>query len=259
MAKLPISIFIITQNEEDRLPKTLAAIKDLTDDIIVVDSGSQDQTQEIAKSYGIKLFFRAWEGFGPQKRYGEQQCQHDWLLNLDADEVITEQFYKELNEFFQKGYQDLYQIGKVKITSVYPHRSKPRLWADYNHYARLYHRQNAGFSNHATWDSVQYGKGQKIYYFKSLIYHYSIRNFSHFIEKENRYTDLQVTKQKAKPYFILILRLFLEFPISFLKAYILRRHFTGGLYGFCLSIFFANARLSRIAKMWETHFFKRKS
>jgi len=69
--KLPISCFIITKNEADRIVSTIRSVSDWVSEVIVVDSGSTDGTQEMAASAGASVTFRAWTGFGPQKRFGE--------------------------------------------------------------------------------------------------------------------------------------------------------------------------------------------
>lgn len=84
----PLSIFIIAQNEADRIGRTIEAAKALSDDIVVVDSGSTDGTQALAEALGARVIVNAWPGYGRQKRFAEEQCRHDWLLNLDADEVV---------------------------------------------------------------------------------------------------------------------------------------------------------------------------
>jgi glycosyltransferase involved in cell wall biosynthesis len=82
---VPLSIFIITKNEVDRLGPTLESVKGLSSDIVVVDSGSTDGTQELAERLGARVIFNPWPGYGLQKQFGEDQCRHDWLLNIDAD------------------------------------------------------------------------------------------------------------------------------------------------------------------------------
>ncbi|MEP6484210.1 MAG: glycosyltransferase [Rudaea sp.] len=77
---LPVSIFIIAQNEIDRIERTIEAIRDLSDDIILVDSGSTDGTPAKAASLGVRVIHKAWQGYGLQKRFAEDQCRYNWLL-----------------------------------------------------------------------------------------------------------------------------------------------------------------------------------
>ena len=96
----PLSIFIIAQNEVDRIGRTIEAARALSDDIILVDSGSTDGTQALAESLGARVIFNAWPGYGQQKRFAEEQCRHDWLLNLDADEVVPPDLAAEIAALF---------------------------------------------------------------------------------------------------------------------------------------------------------------
>src|SRR5215212_11290934 len=100
---LPLSIFIIAKNEADRLPETLRAVRDLTDDLVLVDSGSTDGTQEVAAEIGVRVVYNPWPGYGLQKRFGEDQCRHEWLLNLDADEVVSPELLAEIRALFVHG------------------------------------------------------------------------------------------------------------------------------------------------------------
>jgi len=81
-----ISAVIITKNEIDRIEECIQSILPLTDDIIVVDSGSIDGTQEKAKNLGAKVFDVEWKGFGPTKNYGHTKAKYDWIISIDADE-----------------------------------------------------------------------------------------------------------------------------------------------------------------------------
>ena len=94
--KLPISCFIIALNEADRIEKTIKSVKDLVDEIIVIDSGSTDGTQKLAEDMGCKVFYNKWNGFGPQKRFGEDCSKNKWLLNLDADEYLSDEISDEI-------------------------------------------------------------------------------------------------------------------------------------------------------------------
>ena len=100
---LPLSVFIIAKNEADRIGETIRAVRDLTDDLVVVDSGSTDGTQDVAEELGARVIFNAWPGYGPQKRFAEEQCRHDWLLNLDADEVVPPDLAAEIAALFAAG------------------------------------------------------------------------------------------------------------------------------------------------------------
>ena len=97
---MTISVVLITQNEEANLPRTLESVMPLVRDgrgeIIIVDSGSTDRTLEIARSYGAKIFSEPWKGFAAQKNSAMDKVTCDWLLQLDADEVLGPELAKEI-------------------------------------------------------------------------------------------------------------------------------------------------------------------
>lgn len=93
-----LSVAIITLNEEEKLASCLASIKDLADEIIVVDSGSQDKTVEIAKSFGAKLFTRKFDNFADQKNWAASKASGEWILSIDADEVIPPKLAEEIKK-----------------------------------------------------------------------------------------------------------------------------------------------------------------
>jgi glycosyltransferase involved in cell wall biosynthesis len=86
--KLPLSVAIITKNEEERLPACLRSVS-FADDIVVVDSGSTDKTIEIARDFGCRVFVENWKGYGPQKNSAVEKCSREWVLLIDADERIA--------------------------------------------------------------------------------------------------------------------------------------------------------------------------
>lgn len=83
-----ISVFIIAQDEEKRLPATLAAARKVSDDIVVVDSGSTDRTIEVAQSFGARTAYHPWETICIQKHFAQELCREKWVLSLDADEEL---------------------------------------------------------------------------------------------------------------------------------------------------------------------------
>lgn len=121
---LPLSVFIIARNEADRLGATIRAVRDLTDDLIVVDSGSTDGTQALAESLGARVIHHDWPGYGPQKRFAEEQCRHAWLLNLDADEVVPDTLAGEIRALFAKG-EPAHPAWRIGIAEIFPGEAKP--------------------------------------------------------------------------------------------------------------------------------------
>ena len=84
---IPVSIVIIARNEAAIIARTLQPLQFITDDVIVVDSGSTDGTQDIVRSYGFNLIETSWDGYGPNKNKGIDTAKYDWILSIDADEI----------------------------------------------------------------------------------------------------------------------------------------------------------------------------
>jgi glycosyltransferase involved in cell wall biosynthesis len=250
--KLPLSVFIIAKNEADRIHLPIASTRELVDEIIVIDSGSTDGTMEIAKKLGAdKVVFNEWQGYGPQKVYGETLCRNDWLLNLDADEAISPELAQELRGLFANGKPApaLYAINNIM---VFPHETKPRRFSPSHHFVRLYDRRVAGFKDSTVHDSVV-AKGAElpVVRLKQPILHSGFRNYRHMIEKMNFYSDMQAEDMFRRGKKVGALRLVLEAPVMFFKAYFGRGYWRFGIEGYVHSLFYAFARTMRLAKLKE--------
>lgn len=247
---LPLSIFIIARDEADRIGRTIDAVRDLTDDLVVVDSGSSDETREIAAEKGARVIVNPWPGYGPQKRFAEEQCRHTWLLNVDADEVVPPALAQEISALFQgSGPQaDGYRIS---IAEVFPGEGEPHPLAYSLAPVRLYRKDKGRYSPSTVHDRVVFSPGARIKRLKVKIHHFSVRSLGEQLAKLNNYTDAQVDDLMARGERPSVLRLVFEFPAAFLKAYIGRRHFVRGVYGFMTAMNIAIYRHLRIAKHME--------
>jgi glycosyltransferase involved in cell wall biosynthesis len=244
--KAPLSVFVITRNEEARLARTLAAVA-WADQVVVVDSGSTDRTREIARAAGAEVHERAWEGYGPQKAYAESLCRNPWLLNVDADEVVTPALAAEITALLARGCPA--GAFRVRILNVYPGRDRPRWIANDYNVVRLYHRDVARYRPHPLFDRVEADvvPGQ----LRAPIHHFALLSWAHFVDKENRYSSFAAETAPQRPRRALLLRLPVEMPLAFLRFYLLRRHVTGGWPGFVFALAASFARALRIAKMLE--------
>ena len=112
MGKLPLSVAIITYNEEDIIGRTLDSVKDIASEIIVVDSHSTDRTREIAQSYGAKVYVEDWKGYASQMNSALEKCTQEWILFLDADEVVSEQLKESIKKELKNPKADGYLINR---------------------------------------------------------------------------------------------------------------------------------------------------
>ncbi len=242
-----LSVFLITKNEEQRLDKTLKAIKPIADEIIILDSGSTDQTRQIAEAHNAKFSTRPFDGFGQQKHAAQELCSHNWVLNLDADEVVTADLREEITEFLKNPEMSAHYDGaEMRIVNVLPQEQKPRPFARTYHRIRLYNKNKLGFPRHSTFDNINRRPAYKIHNFKHIIHHYSFLNLPELEAKMRERAIFYFNEEKRGSQLKNILRLPFEFIISFFKAYFLRGHITGGLYGLGNSYIYAKYRHIRI-------------
>lgn len=247
---LPLSIFIIAKDEADRIGAAIEAVRELSDDIIVVDSGSTDQTISIAESLGARVIFNAWPGYGLQKQFGEDQCRHSWMLNIDADEVVPAELADNIRALFAGG--EPQPAGyRIRIAEVFPGERAPHRWAYALNPVRLYHRSVGRYSPSPVHDRVVMAAGASVHSLKGIVAHYSVRSLGDQLAKLNAYADAQAANMAARGEGVTRIRMFFEFPATFIKAYIGRRHFLRGTYGFMTAMNFAFYRYLRAAKYWE--------
>ena len=247
--KLPISCFIIAMNEEERIGRTIKSVIDLVEEVIVIDSGSTDKTEQICREQGVTFLYNEWSGYGLQKRFGEDQCKHDWVLNLDADEVPTSALCDEILAKFKGDYAkvDGYHL---RVIDILPKRQMPLPFARKYNIVRLYNRRKIRYSDSPVHDRVIVD-GQPLGQLEGLLHHHSILSISQAISKANDYSDLQAKTMKPKAMWQLKLRLITEFPINFIRYYFFKGYFMGGTSGLTYAMISAFFRFSRIAKMIE--------
>ena len=246
--KLPISAFIIAQDEEDRIAAAIESLQGFVEEVIVIDSGSSDNTVKLCESLGAKVFYNKWPGYGLQKRFGESKCRNNWVINLDADERLSPELAREIRELFASGAPSPHGY-RTKIVEVLPNQQIMRFARKYN-VVRLYDLEQARYHTSPVHDRVVIDDN-RVEQLRGEILHQSIRNISHYIAKTNRYTDELIDDAVANNRSYGTWRVFAEFPISLFKAYILRRYCLQGVYGFILAMNFASMRFLKMAKAYE--------
>ncbi|MDX1949592.1 MAG: glycosyltransferase family 2 protein [Rickettsiales bacterium] len=251
--KLPLSVTIITKNEEERLPYTLKSVQNIADEIILVDSGSTDKTLQIAKEFNCKIFHKDWNGYGEQKIFAEEQTKNNWILNLDADEELSESLRENIIKLFQNSKIEEFPAYKMFWQMLFLGQEKPPIFAVGSNFVRLYNKEKAGFSASKVHDSVLLKTpSEKLGILQGYVYHRCFKSMKHWAEKINSYSTLQAedwVKSGRKP--PTLARMIFEPIFAFLKSYFLRRYFIYGVDGYFASIIYAYAKMLRLAKVRE--------
>jgi glycosyltransferase involved in cell wall biosynthesis len=252
MSKLPITVTIITLNEEERLPKMLAPLVELVDEIVLVDSGSSDNTIEIAKSFGCKVYHRDWTGFGDQKVFAQRQASNDWILNLDADEILLPSVVRSIRAEFNKDslLPAVYTLN-IRHVSHLSHSLRPFPFAPTNCTPRLYHNSVASFNASSIHDKVIPNTNAKVFKLKGDVAHISLKSFEHMWEKILTYSQLQAENRirYAHPKNPIILAI--DPLFFFFKNYFVRRLCFVGIEGFVMACALSAGRALRIGLAHE--------
>lgn len=255
-----ISAFIITKNEEKRIAKAIDSIKDIVEEIIVVDSGSTDDTVNIARNLGAKVFHNDWQGYARQKAYAESLCKNRWVFNLDADEELSVPLRNEIEYIFASAVQDQYKGYSINFIIMHRADVKPRWLAPSNRFIRLYKTEFASFknsTNFSTRDAVTFNEGISlkiaVHNLYNPAYHYSGVSLEQLTSKANFYSSEQAKDMIINKRIPSKLRVYGEFFSCFFKAFFIRRYFIFGYKGFVDSMVFAFARFLRMAKTRELY------
>jgi len=190
-------------------------------------------------------------GVWGQKRFGEEQCRNDWLLNLDADEVISATLAEEIQAVFAAG-APLHSGYTMDIVELLPGEKRPGWFAHHVTAVRLYDRRAGRFRDSSVHDSVVMEQGT-VGAFASIVEHRSSRGIAHSLMKIDRYSTMQAEDmmERGRRPFLFTLRLLVEFPAAFFKTYVFRGHCFKGTYGFIDAMLYGFSRFVRLAKYWE--------
>jgi hypothetical protein len=171
------------------------------------------------------------------------------MLNLDADEVMPGDLNREIRSLFASGpTHDGYRIG---IAEVFPGERAPQLFAYTLHPVRLYRRSRGRYNPSPVHDRVDMAEGATVGRLHAILHHFSVRSLGDQFAKLHRYSDQQAEDLEARGIVIPTWRIIVEFQAAFWKAYLGRRHFARGAYGFLTAMNYAIARHMRMAKHYE--------
>lgn len=245
--KIPVSVAIITKNEEKNIRDALESVKDF-EEIVVIDSFSTDGTLHICREYTQRIYQHEWKDFAFQKQLAIDRTTLQWVLILDADERVTDSLKKEIIKKINCEDFDGYFIPRKNffLNKWIKHGG---WWPDYT--LRLF-KKDLGRMEHRLVHEKVIVSG-KVGYLSQPLLHYTYRNFDEFIKKMQNYSMLSAMEiiknnpSKTK----IFLKIFFAPPFTFFKMFILRKGFLDGLRGFMLAVFYSFYSFLKYAKVWE--------
>lgn len=248
-----ISALLICYNEEKIIRRCLESIK-WTDEIIIVDAYSTDETIKICKEYTDKVYEKQWEGFSKQKIFGLTKCNGNWIFSIDADEICTEQLKEEIINKIKNS--DCREDGFLIPRKNYFKNHRLKFGGSYPDYQlRLFRKTKATINGRLVHESFKVdGEISKL---KNCIEHYPYRNFKHYLEKINTYSSLSAQEKfnlgKKTNLFLLVFIPIFEFK----KNYFLQLGFLDGIGGFFKALFHFLSKLYTQIKLWELNHTKK--
>jgi glycosyltransferase involved in cell wall biosynthesis len=226
-----ISAVIITLNEERNIERCLLSLKDLADEIVVVDSFSTDRTEEICKKFGVVFSCHPFGGYIEQKSYAISMAANDYVLLIDADEALSEELRAEIIKVKSNWTHDGYDFNRlnsfcgkwIRHSGWYPDRK-----------LRLYDRRKATIRGRNPHDAVVMDKGASQKHIKGDLLHFTYYSVDGHIYQLNRFTSIQAKNlyergKKASWFSILF-----SPPYKFLRHYFIQLGFLDGYYGFLI-------------------------
>ena len=248
---MPLSVCIITHNEEANIARTLASVKAIAQEIIVVDSGSADATVELAQEGGAKVFVEKWKGFAAQKNSALAKAGCDWTLSLDADEEVSAELAASIAALLAPGgrapecdgymmaRRNLYLGRWLKRSGYYPDRK-----------LRLVKREMAEWEPLAVHEKMR-PRG-KIGVLPGDLIHHAYPTLEKFIEHANRYSTIggQMVAEKRRAGFSLF-NILVRPAVAFFYRYFLRLGFLDGREGLLVQLTHASYVSWKYAKAWE--------
>ena len=243
----PVSAVLITRNAERLLAQVLAAVQ-WCDEILVVDSGSTDGTIAIANRAGARVLKHDFEGYGPQKAWAVTQAANDWVLVIDADEIVTPELQREIERRLDRdggkfaGYE--IPISLVFLGRLMRHGGEYKM-----RHLRLYDRRRGNYNQNRVHERVELdGEVARL---DEHMLHDSYGSISAYFEKFNDYTTAGARDLHARGKTASAATVALRFPSTFVRQYFLRGHILNGYPGLVWSLFSAMYPVVKYAKLRE--------
>jgi len=224
-----ISVVIICKNEEDQIGRCLQSLEDLTDDVVVLDNGSTDNTKNIVRNTRARLIEDTWEGFGKTKNKATRLAKYDWILNLDADELIDTQLKNSLMNLPLNSSSEVFEI-KFKNFLGGKHLRFGE-WGDDKH-IRLFNRTHVNWNEAIVHEGLSLPPGVNIVRLEGFVLHYTAKDVAELADKMSRYALLNASKYAAEGRSSSWVNIYFAPVFSFVKYYIFKLGFADGLAGF---------------------------
>ena len=243
-----VSAVIITKNEQDMLPECLDSLH-WADEIVVVDSGSSDDTRRIAREHGARVYLHEeWRGFGPQRQLAQSYAACDWVFWIDADERVTDDLAREICRVVTADQRDcVYMVPR--LSWVFGRYIRHSGWYP-DYVARLYARVMTRYDDAPVHEKVVIGEGMRVSRLTSDLVHFTYRDLQHYLVKSAGYAALWADHRAKRGQKASIVQAAAHALGCFIKMYILRAGWLDGKQGFLLALLSSHSSFVKYADLW---------
>lgn len=243
-----LSVTIITLNEEKNIGRCLKSVREVADEVVVVDSFSSDSTEKICSEYNVRFIRQKWLGYSEQKNFANSQAANDWILSIDADEELGEELIKSIKKEKEKGLTGCYSINRltnycghwIRHCGWYPDR-KIRIW-----------NKNEGQWKGLIHETIDFQNEPTVKQLCGDMNHYTYHTISEHIRQADKFTTLtaqEAYEKNKKASNAVVIRI--KTLWKFFSDYIIRLGFLDGYYGYVVCKISAFATFLKYTKLHE--------
>ncbi len=227
-----ISVVIITKNEAHIIANTLQSLRTVCNDIVIVDSGSTDNTVQICKQFNATVIETGWGGYGINKNKGIEAAKNDWILSLDADEAIDEELQQSI---LQLGLQDENEVFNFRFKNFFGTKwIRFGEWG-FDKHIRLFNRKKVQWNNAAVHENLLFPVAVKISKINGNILHYTVQNQQEYDAKTDHYARMNAKKYDEAGKKANFFKQYFSPVFAFIQHYIFRLGFLDGPEGFIIA------------------------
>jgi len=246
-SSIQISAVIITHNEEKNILRCIESLKDVADEIIIVDSFSTDKTLTTAYEFGATVVSHPWVGYAAQKNFANSIAKHDWVLSLDADEAISEKLKESIIKIKANAQADGYELSR--LTNYCGHWIKHGDW--YPDYKLRLWKKTMGNWQGFIHEEIKMPANATVQKLSGDLLHYSYYSVLDHVGQMHKFTELMAQDNHINNRKASLFKIVFSPPTKFIKSYFFRLGFMDGFFGFVVAVMSAHATFLKYIRTRE--------